>query len=453
MNSRYTSQIILLLLFVATGLSFLDRQVLSMTIIKIQSEFGFSDVQYGFVNTAFLISYALMFTIGGRLMDTIGSKKGMLFAVLIWSIANTLHGIMTSFYQLVAFRFLLGVGEGGCFPGAASAVYTWFDEKKRAMANGIAIGGSAIGAVIAPPLTTIIASHFGWRWSFVIPGLIGLVWVAAWTAIPWNTRKIPGNNTKDPLNSPDKPMLIPGNQSSDQTRNQPTDQPSDQIRNQSLDQPGNQSADQPGSPAPLLTILKSRPAAIFILIRFMLDPVVYFIMFWAPKYLNSQRHIPFERIGHLFWIPFLGLGLSNIMGGWLSDRLVRKGLSINRARKTIMGLAALLTLSAPFIATVSSVEMAVALMTLVMFAHGFWITNYITAIADIFGAGGTSTVVGLSGSAGAISGLVINPLIGLIVQHYSYNPIWMALGFMYPLAFILLIAFIPNIRPLQPART
>lgn len=404
MKSTYTSRIILLLLFVATGLSFLDRQVLSMTIIKIQSEFGFSDVQYGFVNTVFLISYAIMFTVGGRLMDSIGSKKGMALAVLVWSIANTLHGVMSSFYQLLAFRFLLGAGEGGCFPGAAKTVYTWFDEKKRAMANGIAIGGAAIGAVIAPPLTILISSQFGWRWSFVIPGLIGIVWVLIWWSIKWKK-----DNKKEAVFTVEAPQKR----------------------------------------LSLISILKSREAAIFILIRFMLDPVVYFIMFWAPKYLNEQRHIPFERIGNLFWIPFLGLGVSNIIGGWLSDQLVRNGISINRSRKTIMGVAAVMTLFAPFIAWVSSVEMAIALMTLVMFAHGFWITNYITSISDIFGANGTSTVVGLSGTAGAISGLVINPIIGLIVQQHSYNPIWMVLGFMYPLAFLIFIVFIPRIKPTQ----
>lgn len=123
MKSNVISWMILSLLFIATGLSFLDRQVLSMTIIKIQAEFKFTDVQYGIVNTSFLISYALMFTIGGRLMDTIGSKKGLAFAVGIWSVASCLHGVMNHFYQLVAFRFLLGVGEGGCFPGAAKTVY------------------------------------------------------------------------------------------------------------------------------------------------------------------------------------------------------------------------------------------------------------------------------------------------------------------------------------------
>lgn len=401
MKKNFLPWIVLALLFVATGLSFLDRQVLSVTIIKIQAEFKFSDVEYGFVNTAFLISYALMFTVGGRLMDTWGSKMGLGVAVGIWSIACGLHGVMTGFYQLVAFRFLLGIGEGACFPGAAKTVFEWFDEKKRGLANGIAIGGAAIGAVIAPPLIILISSHLGWRWSFIIPGLIGMVWLAVWLYIPW------GEN-------------------SHANKNQGSNK---------------QSA------IPFLIILKNRAACTFIVIRFLLDPVIYFIMFWVPKYLNTERNVSFEQIGNLFWIPFLALGISNIIGGWFSDKLVKNNFSINRARKTVMGIAALLTIVAPFIAWVSTVEMAIALMAVIMFAHGFWITNYITAISDIFGKNGTSTVVGLSGTAGAISGLIINPLIGLIVQNYSYTPIWIASGILYPLAFILFIVFVRRIQP------
>ena len=403
MKKSFLPWLILALLFIATGLSFLDRQVLSVTIIKIQSEFKFSDVEYGFVNTAFLISYALMFTVGGRLMDTWGSKVGLALAVGIWSVACGLHGVMNSFYQLVAFRFLLGLGEGACFPGAAKTVYEWFDEKTRGLANGIAIGGAAIGAVIAPPLIILISSHLGWRWSFIIPALIGIVWLAVWLYIPW------GEN-------------------SHANKNQGSNK---------------QSA------IPFLIILKNRAACTFILIRFLLDPVIYFIMFWVPKYLNTERHVSFEQIGNLFWIPFLALGISNIIGGWFSDKLVKNNFSVNRARKTVMGIAALLTVVAPFIATVSTVEMAIALMSVIMFAHGFWITNYITAISDIFGKNGTSTVVGLSGTAGAISGLIINPLIGLIVQNYSYTPIWIASGILYPLAFILLVVFIRKIQPFK----
>ncbi len=401
MKKNYTPWLVLALLFIATGLSFLDRQVLSMTIIKIQAEFKFSDVEYGFVNTAFLISYALMFTVGGRLIDTWGSKIGLAVAVGIWSVACGLHGMMTGFYQLVAFRFLLGMGEGACFPGAAKTVYEWFDEKKRGLANGIAIGGAAMGAVIAPPLIILISSQFGWRWSFIIPAIAGIVWVIIWLYIPW------GENSHAKKNK--------------------------SIVKQSV--------------IPFLAILKNRAAFTFILIRFLLDPVIYFIMFWVPKYLNTERNVSFEQIGNLFWIPFLALGISNIIGGWFSDRLVKNNFSVNRARKTVMGIAALLTVVAPFIATVSTVEMAVGLMAVIMFAHGFWITNYITAISDIFGKNGTSTVVGLSGTAGAISGLIINPLIGLIVQNYSYAPIWIASGILYPLAFILLLIFIRKIQP------
>jgi ACS family hexuronate transporter-like MFS transporter len=396
---------ILIMVFIATGLNFLDRQVLSMTIIKIQHEFNITNVQYGMVNTSFLISYALMFTVGGRLIDKIGGKAGMALSVGVWSLASTLHGLMTNFHQLLAFRFLLGVGEGGCFPGAARTVYEWFGKKERALANGIAIGGSALGAVLAPPLTTLISAHYGWRWSFVIPGLLGLLWLVIWMLLSWR-KTAPAT----------EPAAAP--------------------------------AERPDS-IPFLTLLKNREAQILILIRFLLDPVFYFLMFWVPKYLHEERQVPFERIGELFWIPFLALGIANIMGGWFSDKLVARNLSVNMARKVVMGIAACITLVAPLIAWVSSVEIAILLMALMMLAHGFWITNYITAISDIFGKNATSTVVGLSGTAGAVSGLILNPFLGLIIQHYSYGPLWLISGLMYPLAFVLFVLFIPKIQALD----
>lgn len=395
MNNRLP-WFVLFMVFVATGLNFLDRQVLSMVIIKIQDEFNITDVQYGFINTVFLIGYATMFTVAGRLIDVFGSKTGLGVSVGLWSIANCLHGLVNNFHQLAASRFLLGLGEGGCFPGAAKTVNDWFGLKQRALANGIAIGGAAIGAVIAPPLTIYLASFLGWRWAFVIPGLIGVAWVLIWVLIPRAT--VFQHQQPGPL----KPMAVP-----------------------------------------LLTLLRRRDAWIFILIRFLLDPVVYFVMFWVPKYLHEARHVSFERIGELFWIPFLALGVSNIAGGWFSDKLVAKNFSVNKARRTVMGCAAIITMTAPLIATVSSAEIAVAFMALFMLAHGFWITNYITSISDVFGDKATATVVGLSGTAGALSSLVINPLIGLVVLQYSYSPLWFVTGLLYPIAFII---FITNIK-------
>lgn len=395
---------ILFMVFIATGLNFLDRQVLSMTIIKIQEELAISDVQYGIVNTAFLVSYALMFTVGGRLIDKIGGKLGLGLSVGVWSIASALHGVMNNFGQLVAFRFLLGAGEGGCFPGAAKTVYEWFGKKERALANGIAIGGSAIGAVVAPPLTILIAGEYGWRWAFILPGLFGLVWVLVWLLTSWKRAGV----QQETVAEVEAPIKVP-----------------------------------------LKNIIRNRYAFTFILIRFLLDPVFYFLMFWVPKYLNEERDLSFERVGELFWIPFLALGLSNILGGWFSDKLIAANLSVNAARKLVMGFAAGITLVAPFISWVSSVELAIGLMSLLMLAHGFWITNYITAISDVFGRNATSTVVGLSGTAGAVSGMILNPFIGYVIATYSYSPLWIVSGLMYPLAFIILVIFIPKIKPIE----
>jgi len=180
---------------------------------------------------------------------------------------------------------------------------------------------------------------YSWRWSFVLPGLIGILWVVLWLLIPKRKKQ-----TSPSVAEYYEPKHVS-----------------------------------------FFSILKNRNALVFITIRFLLDPVVYFIMFWVPKYLSEARAVPFERIGELFWLPFLALGVSNICGGWFSDILVARNFTINGARKTVMGIAAVLTMTVPFITWVHSAEIAVALMALFMFAHGFWITNYITAIGDMFG--------------------------------------------------------------------
>ncbi len=389
------------MLFLATGLNFLDRQVLSIAIIKIQEEFHFSDIQYGWLNTAFLISYGLMFTLGGRLIDLVGGRLGLALAVGVWSVANALHGLANSFHHLVGFRFLLGMGEGACFPGAAKSVYEWFDKKERAFANGIAIGGAAVGAVVAPPLTIWLTNMYGWRSGFIIPGFLGLIWVGVWLLFP--------------------------------KRNYDLKPPTIGIR---------------VKPAAFRELFRLKATWTFVAIRFVLDPVFYFMMFWIPKYLNEEKKVSFELIGDIFWIPFFALGVSNILGGYLSGLLIRKGLPLDHARKWVMGVAAVLTMFCPLIDIIDAVSVGIALMALLMLAHGFWITNYITAISDMYGERATSTVVGLSGTAGTLSALIINPLIGLIVSQYSYTPLWIASGLLYPLAFVLLLTLIPQIKPI-----
>jgi len=408
--------IIVALLFVATGLSFMDRQVLSLAIIKIKEEFQMSDVEYGWVNTAFLFSYAIMFTLGGWLIDRYGTRIGLAVSVGLWSLASSFHGLTQNVWQLGISRFFLGLGEGGAFPGAAKGVTEWFPQKQRGVAMGIAIGGSALGAVIAPPLTVYLTALFGWRGTFVVTGIVGGFWVLIWLLFfrkPQQSRLV----TEKEL------ALITGNNSEDQV-----------IKNR---------------PIPFSIILRTKEAWGLIIMRFLLDPVFYFIMFWIPKYLSEVRSVSFERIGGLFWIPFLALGISNMLGGWLSDKLISGGILVNKARKTIMGIAAVITMFTALTPVVSNVEMAIFLISLFMFAHGFWITNYITVTSEVFGKNGTSTVVGISGTAGAVAGMLINPLIGNVVENFSYTPLWIMTGVLYPLGFMVLLITIPRIRGLK----
>ena len=396
--------------FIATALSFLDRQVLSISIIRIKQDFSITDVEYGFINTGFLISYAIMFTLGGILIDRYGSRLGLAFSVGIWSFASMLHSLANNALHFGIFRFFLGLGEGGAFPGAVKAVIEWVPNNRRALANGIAIGGSALGAVAAPPLCVYLINLTGWRGVFVITGIIGFLWLAGWLLLPKKTDDSEKLKIKIPL--------AVGNEK------------------------------ESAKPA-LASLLRIKEVWIFILIRFLLDPIFYFYMFWIPKYLNEVRGESITNVGKIAWIPFLAMGVSNMLGGWISDLIFRKTSGLNFSRKSIMGFAAFLTFSAIFIRYAATSGVVIAIMCMVFFAHGLWITNYITSITDIFGKSSASTIIGLSGSAGAISALVINPLIGLIVTNYSYDPLWIYSGIMYPVAFLIFLIFIPKIKPVQ----
>ena len=409
------------MLFVATLLSFFDRQVLSILAPPITAELGMDNVAYSWVVFAFILSYSVMFSVGGWLIDRIGTRRGLTLAVGVWSLASLLHGAARNVFHLGFCRFLLGVGEGGCFPGAAKGVLEWFPKRERALAMGfVTAGGSAIGAVVAPPLIVWMSSHIGWRGAFLFTGLVGALWLLVW----WLTYTPPGESRF--LSDAELRYI-------EQDRALKTE-----------------GAAQAAPPAVSWEgLLRLRPVWGLVTSRFLFDPVFYFYMFWIPQYLSQERGASLERIGQLAWVPFLTLGISSVMGGWISDRLVLAGLSVNKARKIILAASAFLTPVSILAVYVSSVEIAVLLMSVLMFAHGFWITNYMTMIGDLFPSRVVASVVGMTGTAGGIGGFLTSLLIGRVVQSISFTPVFVAAGLIYPVCVLIIFLAIREIKPIE----
>lgn len=406
-KETYIPWIVVGLLFIVTALSFLDRQVLSMSIIKIKEDIAISDSDYSWITNGFIAGYALMFTLGGVFIDKFGTKLGLALSLAIWTIASGLHSIAASVSTFVIFRFILGIGEGACFPGVIKSVIEWIPVRKRSLATGIAIGGSAMGAVIAPLMVIYLLDSIGWRSLFLVTPVISFLWIGFW--LFFNNKK---NSTYKVQRTP-----LPENQQE--------------------------------AKYSFRAVLRNKNAWTFISMRILFDPIFYFLMFWIPKFMSESRGISLELIGKLFWVPFLVLGISNILGGYISDKLFIKTQSIDRARKILMGVAALLTFSVLFVSAIDSAYAVIALISLFFFAHGLWITNYSTAIGDVFGMKATSTMVGLTGTFGAISAFFVNRGIAYVVTNYSYDPLWLWAGLMYPLAFVILIIFMPKIKKLD----
>ena len=400
--------IIVGLLFIVTALSFLDRQVLSMSILKIKEDITISDSDYSWITNGFIAGYAIMFTLGGIFIDKFGTKLGLALSLAIWTLASGLHSIATTVSAFILFRFFLGIGEGACFPGVIKAVMEWIPLEKRSLATGIAIGGSAIGAVVAPLLVISMLDTVGWRIFFLVSPVISFVWIGIW--LYFNNKK----NSKYKV-APLKVIVL-------------------------------KDVEKSSTKYSFTAILRNKNAWVFISMRILFDPIFYFLMFWIPKFMSESRHIPIETIGKLFWIPFLVLGLSNILGGYLSDKIFKITLSINTARKSLMAIASILTLSVLFIQKVDSAYSVIALISIFFFAHGLWITNYSTAVGDVFGSKATSTMFGLTGTFGTISAFMTNRGIGYVVTNYSYDPLWLWAGLMYPIAFVLFVVFMPKIK-------
>ena len=389
--------VLCLLLFAAAALCFLDRQVLSVLAPKITAEFGMTNTVYSRVVFAFVLSYTIMLALGGRIMDALGTRRGLALSLGFWSAASAAHAFVVGPLSLGAARFFLGVGEGPAIPGAIKGAVEWMPANRRGIAVGLASSGAAVGAVLAPPLTVWAERLVGWRGAFAGTAALGAAWLVIWMlafrGVDAATRS--GGGVGDP-------------------------------------------ALQPAGRSGWGALLARRDVQRLLAARFCFDPGFYFYMFWIPQYLARERGMSLASIGALTWIPFLALEIANVGAGYVSDRFAAHGWPPRRARMTLMLIAALMTPASFFAALAGTPAVAIGLMAVLMFAHGIWITNFMTLVGDTVERGDVATTVGLTGTCGGIAGMLSNLVIGPVVDHYSFTPVFLASALVYPLAWLIL---------------
>jgi len=397
------------LLFFVTALNYVDRQTLSVLAPTLRDEFHMSNSDYAFVVNAFLLAYTVMQAASGAFLDSIGTKWGFAVMFVWWSAATFVHRFARGVRSLAVFRFLLGVGEAGNWPAATKAISEWFPANERGSAMGIFNAGSSTGALIAPPLIAFTALRLGWRNTFAVMSVGGLIWLAFWIA---TYRKPPAGITSVPA----AVVVTP------------------KIR--------------------WISLLAHREVWGILLARAIGDPVWWFYIFWLPEYLKHDRGFSLRMIGLVGWIPFLSADLGCLAGGWCSDWLMRRGFSLNRARKTAFAVSALIACSATWcVPHTRSAMAALAVMTLATFGVQVCGTLLLTLPADIFPSEVVASVSGLSGFGAGAGGVLSQMLVGWLLDRFSYKPVFALMGSMNPISFLVLMALIPAIRPVRAKAT
>lgn len=392
------------LVTVAIAISYFDRQTLPVAIAAIQRNIPITDEQFSYLQTAFLLSYAALYVGGGRLLDLLGTRRGLTLIMLWWSIACALHGVASGFGLLLCARFLLGMGEGGGFPAAIRVVAEWVNPENRSTAVGIINAGTAVGSVLAPPLIGLVLLHSGWQMVFFLSGVAGIAWVLWWMTAYRGSEAAPPNIVVTRAVSP-RPA----------------------IRK--------------------LISLRSVQALVFA--KFMSDSAWYFMLFWLPKYLYDARHFDIKQVSYYAWVPYAASGGGSFFGGLFSSRLLRGGLSLDRARKIALGLSAAfmpLVILAPMV----PVQLALALFSIAFFCQQSWSGLVMTVPADIFPLSAVGTVSGFVGFGGAMGGAVFGIVAGYLLQHgFGYQTLFILIGSFHLIAFLAIVLFGGKIQPLN----
>jgi ACS family hexuronate transporter-like MFS transporter len=410
-NNRWS---ICALLFFATTINYIDRQVLSILAPKLQQIFEWTEKDYGYIVMSFQIAYAIGLLFTGRILDRFGVRIGYAVAMVVWSLSAAGTAFARSIFGFAAARFSLALGESANFPAAIKTVAEWFPKKERAFATGLFNSGSTVGAIAAPLLIPFLALRFGWQMAFIATGLLGFVWLILWVIF---------------YKTPPKTHIPPEERLSG---NAGTDEP------------------QTGKSVPWIKLLAHKQTLGICLGRFVTDPVWWFFMYWLPKYLSDKLGLDIQGLGIPLIIIYTVSSLGGIGGGWLSSRLIGKGKSIDFARKTSILIMALMVMPVFLLTWLQSLAAAIVLISLATAAHQGWASNIYTVVSDIYPKNAVASMTGLTSFAGAVGGIIFAPSVGWILQSTgNYHIIFGIASIAYLLAWLSLKIFVKRIEPIS----
>ena len=412
LNYRTMRWVIAAWLTLSTILNLIDRNSLSVLAPFLRDKFHLTVQDYAHVTTAFLTSYTLMYAVGGRLVDWIGERVGMAACIVWWSICTMCTSLMQGALSLAFMRFLLGLGEPANYPAALRATTVWFPKSERGLPIALFSSGSAVGNVLAPPLIAAITLVFGWKAAFVLPGLLGFLWVAGWLIIYHGPETYSGAPVEN---------LRPGR---------------DQSRTFSR-----------GFTDSWFGLLKQRNVLALVISRFISDPVWYFYLFWIPEYLKRERGFILDDIVLYAWIPFVAGAAGGMTAGWRSDVLIARGISPVKARARILYIAAAFAPLGIWTSRVHSAAGAIFLIGVMAFVVYCWFINTAAIIPDVVPENVVGSVLGFMGTAGSAAGAAFQLLLGFLLTRYSYAPAFAIAGSMHLVAALVLRSLITETKP------
>jgi ACS family hexuronate transporter-like MFS transporter len=404
------------LLFLAMVINYVDRQMIGF--LKpdyLQPEFGWSERDFANIVFWFQAAYAGSYLLFGRVIDRVGAKLGFAAAFTIWTIAHIAHSGARTITQFILIRMLLGIGEGGAFPGGIKAVTEWFPKRERAFATGLFNAGTNIGAIVTPLIVPwiVIDLDLGWRASFFIVGVATLLWLPAWLWLYSHPRK--NKNV-----TPGELAFIESD-------------PPDVVENVSW-----------------LRVIRTRETWGYAIGKFLIDPVWWMFLFWLPDFLKRTYGLDLKRFGPPIIVIYLLSDVGSIGGGWLSSMLMKRGMSLNAARKATMLICALCAVPVMFAATASSLWVAVAIIGLATAAHQGFSANLYTLPGDVFPRSAVATVIGVGGMLGGIGGMVFAKYVGEILERIgTYTPIFIVAGSVYLIALLVVHLLMPRLAPVK----